>query len=64
LNVEDVLIGAAVGRFFALLAAAVQIQDVDVVESLQQVLAHPAKGRVIIGHVGKHAVAGLINAPG
>ena len=58
---------AAVGRRLLLLAVAVQVEDVDVVEGLHQALAHAAEGRVVqvavVGDEGQDAVAGLLDAP-
>ncbi len=47
LDVEDVLVGLAFGRDFFLLGVAVQVEDMNAVEGVQQVPAHSPEGWVV-----------------
>ena len=66
-DVEDVFIWAAVRSRLFFQRIAVQVEDIDVVESVHQALAHAAKGGVVeVAVVGDHtddAPPGLLNFP-
>jgi hypothetical protein len=67
LDIEDVFVLAAVRRLLLLLAVAVQVEQVDIVEAAQQALAHIHEGGIVeiavVGDEAEHAMAGLLDAP-
>ena len=67
LNVEHIVVPAAVRRAFFLLGVAVQIKHVNLVKGSHQAVTHAAKGRVVqpavIGNEAKHTLTGTLNPP-
>src|SRR6266571_4518117 len=67
LNVEDILVFRTIGGLFALFPIAMQIKDIDIIETLQQTAAHAPKGGVIqitvISDEGQNTIAHLLNMP-
>ena len=67
LDVEHVLIFAAVRGALLLLGVAVQVEQEYTREGIDQTFAHAAKGRVVqvavVGDKANHAVAGAVDRP-
>ena len=67
LDVEHVVVLAAVGCAFLLLGVAVQVKHVNLVKRLHQAVAHTAKGRVVqpavVGDEAEHALPGALDPP-
>ena len=47
LDIENVLVFGAVGAFLLLLAVAVEVENVDMIEAVHQGLSHPSEGRIV-----------------
>jgi len=67
LDVEHVLVLRTVRAALLLLAVAVQIEYVNVIERLHQALTHASEGRIVeitvIGYEREHAISGLLDSP-
>src|SRR2546428_6675555 len=67
LNVKNILILCTNRRSFFLLAVAMQIKNIYLIETLHQTLTHSPKSGIIqvamIGDEGENAITRLLNAP-
>src|SRR5438876_5268527 len=67
LNVENILVFRTIWGLFLLFPIAVQIKDIDIIETLQQTATHTPKGRVIqitvISDKGQDTITCLLNMP-